>query len=56
MFFFSSFYPSFCVNGYHIKKKNKKLSMFQLHSKLAEYLQKGYAQERDAPFQDEKNN
>lgn len=30
--------------------------MFQLYSKLAEYLQSGYAQERNIPFQKEKTN
>lgn len=30
--------------------------MFQLYSKLAEYLQSGYAQERNTPFQKEKTN
>lgn len=30
--------------------------MFQLYSKLAEYLQSGYAQKRNIPFQKEKTN
>lgn len=36
--------------------KIKNVFMFQVYSKLAEYWQSGYAQERNIPFQKEKTN